>query len=352
MSPQNYENYWQITNAFTNYNGDKFLSALRTCVEFIDENFNSGYTTEKYLLLQLKVQKTLQISAPSVRKSINQLVKFGFINTFLESYHPNSKDYLNAESQKERETILSKIIYSNSSFNRSVTETSHIKEINFLIKTLINKGSLKKEEIIALMLIDIEGHEKDFADFKDLNFYTEKTKEIKFNDRKYNQIGYLNNLLGKLDNLTFVKDVLYFKSDADQIIKDESDNETKKRDSYLHKLYKNQLINESESIYGGSKCVLEKLTYPVLIASHIKPFIDSNSSEEYNPNNGLLLSRTADSLFDLGYISFKDNGCIIFSKQVSKDVSETWKKYSLDNKILNNERKRFLSYHRENKLRN
>ena len=33
-----------------------------------------------------------------------------------------------------------------------------------------------------------------------------------------------------------------------------------------------------------------KLAYPVLIASHIKPFIQSDETEAYDPNNGLLLA--------------------------------------------------------------
>lgn len=57
--------------------------------------------------------------------------------------------------------------------------------------------------------------------------------------------------------------------------------------------------------------MLEKLAYPVLIASHIKPFILSDDTEAYDPNNGLLLSRTLDSLFDLKYISFDDEGNMV-----------------------------------------
>ena len=36
MSEQNYENYWSITNAFTNYHSKKFLKTLEICVKFID----------------------------------------------------------------------------------------------------------------------------------------------------------------------------------------------------------------------------------------------------------------------------------------------------------------------------
>ena len=44
------------------------------------------------------------------------------------------------------------------------------------------------------------------------------------------------------------------------------------RDPYLtSNLYKNQLQDECEEIYGNPMCVLETTnSYPVLIASHIK----------------------------------------------------------------------------------
>ncbi len=115
----------------------------------------------------------------------------------------------------------------------------------------------------------------------------------------------------------------------------------------MHRLYKNQLKEECEEIYGRPMCVLERLSYPVLIASHIKPFIESDENEAYDPNNGLLLSKTIDSLFDLKYISFTDEGAILFSKILSKDVKEFWGKYKLENVILTEKRKKYLKFHRE-----
>ena len=34
---QFYEEYWKLTNAFTNYNGRKFLDTLKVCIQFIDD---------------------------------------------------------------------------------------------------------------------------------------------------------------------------------------------------------------------------------------------------------------------------------------------------------------------------
>lgn len=346
MALQNYEDYWKLTNAFTNYNGEKFLKTLNICIDFIDTYSTEKYSEEKYSRLQNKLENALGINLISVRKAINQLIKMGFINPFLVSYHSSSKEYCKARTNKKRNTLLSKIVYSNSSFNRSVKNDSSIRQINFLIQTLIEQGKLSKEEIIALMLVDIESQDDSFLKESELKFYVKEAKKIGFIDRKYNQVGYLYNILGKLNDLIFVNNELYFREDAEKIFGKELLTDTKKRDPYLHRLYKNELKDESEELYGNIQCMLEKLAYPVLIASHIKPFIDSDENEAYDVNNGLLLSRTIDSLFDLKYISFTDEGKMIFSKRIADDVKEFWKDYTLENNILNQERKHYLAYHR------
>ncbi|MEB2777478.1 HNH endonuclease signature motif containing protein [Algoriphagus sp. D3-2-R+10] len=56
--------------------------------------------------------------------------------------------------------------------------------------------------------------------------------------------------------------------------------------------------------------------YRMLVASHIKPWSNSNNTERIDPYNGLLLLPTYDKLFDLGLISFIENGNIIISSQL------------------------------------
>lgn len=348
MPQQNYENYWSLTNAFTKYNiNSKFFKTLKICVDFIDKYNKEEYSETKYERLQGEINAVLPKNDISIRKSINQLVKMGFIQPYLVAYHPLAKEFLNSKTEKKAETLLSKIVYSNASLNRAVNEESNLKELNFLIKSLIEYGRLSKEEITGLMLVDLKEYKGEFITKDDLNEYKEYAIEIDFYERKYNQIGHFCNLLSKLDNLTFVKGDLYFTEDAERIFgEDLKATIAKKRDPYLHRLYKNQLQEECEEIYGNPMCVLEHLSYPVLIASHIKPFIDSDENEAYDPNNGLLLSRTIDSLFDLKYISFKDDGTMIFSKRIAEDVKEFWKDYRLEEDILNEKRKEYLSYHR------
>lgn len=350
MSTQIYEKYWRLTNAFTDYHGEKFISTLKTCVNFIDKYKLEVYSGDKYQRLQLEIQKINPITLISIRKSINQLVKLGFIHTFLTSYNPEAIDYLQAKTNKKREILLSKIVYSNFSANRAVKNEDNNNHLSFLIKTLIDFGNLTKDEIIGLMLVDVNEYIGKSITKEEIELNEYIAIETGFYERKYNQVNHFCNLLGKLDELIFVKDVLYFEEDAKVIFGDDLGKKDTGRDKYLHTLYKNDLKEECEYFYGKPMCVLEKLPYPVLIASHIKPFVESSEEEAYDPNNGLLLSRTIDSLFDLNYISFTDNGQIIFSSKLENEVKEFWKNYTIDEILLNDSRKSYLEYHRS-KLR-
>lgn len=86
-----------------------------------------------------------------------------------------------------------------------------------------------------------------------------------------------------------------------------------------------------------------------LIASHIKPWKKSANHEKIDKYNGLLLLPTYDKLFDLGYISFDDNGKIIISKLLNN-----FDKLNIDHNIIidiKNNNKKYLKYHREEMLK-
>jgi hypothetical protein len=87
-----------------------------------------------------------------------------------------------------------------------------------------------------------------------------------------------------------------------------------------------------------------------LRASHIKPWARCLSgNERIDGNNGLLLSPHADFLFDRGWISFEDNGALLRSDLLPKDVIDH---IGLDLAKGRNcgeffsEQKNYLSYHR------
>ena len=85
-----------------------------------------------------------------------------------------------------------------------------------------------------------------------------------------------------------------------------------------------------------------------LIASHIKPWKDSNNAERLDGNNGLFLSPHVDRLFDGGFISFSKSGQMLVSPQLDSSVLSKWsinpnKKYGK----FNTEQAFFLEYHSE-----
>lgn len=115
----------------------------------------------------------------------------------------------------------------------------------------------------------------------------------------------------------------------------------------LQAFYKDTLFNEFNHC-----CALCGIELPaMLIASHIKPFRDcAHIYEAIDHNNGLLICRNHDYLFDQGYISFNKEGIILISHAL-KSTIDFENKYvvsttsSLDSSLLTNERIKFLEYH-------
>ena len=202
------EKYWSITCAYKDYNGRKFRKALKICIDFIDKHYDEPNSSTKYNNLQKKICQLTKISPISSRKAINQLVKLGFINSQLGSYNSLSKNYIKEKSNKKRNTLLSKIVHINSSFNRSVTNYANENPIKFLINTLNHIGTIRRNELIAIMQSDIKKFPKGFITQKEIKILLDKTKNNNFEKRKYNQIGYLEDLLTKLDGLSYKNKIL------------------------------------------------------------------------------------------------------------------------------------------------
>lgn len=85
----------------------------------------------------------------------------------------------------------------------------------------------------------------------------------------------------------------------------------------------------------------------LLTASHIKPWRECSIEEAIDEYNGILLSPTIDSAFDLGLISFKDNGQILISKSLSKSDAES---LGINSELripkITDKHKEYLAYHR------
>ncbi len=87
-----------------------------------------------------------------------------------------------------------------------------------------------------------------------------------------------------------------------------------------------------------------------LRASHIKPWSQSSDKERVDRSNGLLLTPSADLLFDHGWMSFQNDGRLILADKLPNKVKE---KIGLDLEEGRNcgkftsEQADFLAYHRD-----
>ena len=346
---QKYEDYWYLTLEYTDFNGPQFNNVLRMIVDYIDKyvNISDGMSSKQYGELQSMIEAIYpKKDSASTRKSINQFFKLGFINNEAKGYHHLTKRFLDEKDVEQKRLIYSKIMYDNASFNRSFSRIAEVNEIRFLVKTIDVCGRITKDELMALMFTKIESCSKGYLTPEELKLKFAETVIDKTDKRKYNQRNYLFTICGSLTDVYVKNNEISLNPD---LLIDRRE-KTKTRDPYLQRLYKIELITEVKELYNITmgECVLEHLPYPVLIASHIKPYIECDDKEAFDVNNGLLLSKNLDSLFDLGFISFDNEGTILLSDRLEPKVKDAIKHYQLDEIIYNDIRKNYMEYHREN----
>lgn len=350
---QQYDNYWKLTVEYTDIYDSKFNNTLKIIISFIDNYklYEIPYSRKHYGMLQNIIYNVYEKSdMASVRKSINQFIKLGFVLPLLKGYHPLAKKFLNSSTKEEKRLIFSKIFYESSTFSSSVTnDYTSIREINFLLKTLTYHPNmfLTKKDIIALMVTpNINGILKGYLTADELKEQYKFSETISFEEKKYNQIGYMFNFLNHMDNIISDKDRGVGFIDKTKISIDT------RRDPYLYSVFKTELKNESSKIYGNEICFIKKKPYASLVASHIKDSAVCLKNGEleaaYDSNNGLLLSPDIDAYFDHYLISFDDDGTILINTKKITDASilEELRGYKLDPIIMNMHRKKYMSWHR------
>lgn len=365
-SVEKYESYWRFTAAHLDITGTKFNNCLNIIVIFIDKNMKAlkknaeqGLNFSDSDLYKNLQQQIVEISGfkgtdatLSARKVINQFVKIGFVYPLLIGYHPLVKSFISATNETKKTIIFSKIFYEASSLASDVTlDNRHLKHVNFLLRTLDKNGSLDKKDITALMVTNILNYPNGYLTRNDLDLQYKYAVAIGFDDRKYNQISHLKGYLKRFTDLIYDKDEERFWFANDPAITDRDFGIKYKRDGVKHRIYKEELKEESKMLYGEAVCYLDKRPYKFLIASHIKPCVDclkeDREDQAYDINNGLLLSPTVDSYFDKRDITFTDEGKIVVGSGVADSVRMEFERYSLDKSILNDTRKKYLSYHRK-----
>ncbi|HHQ4786468.1 HNH endonuclease [Aeromonas hydrophila] len=84
----------------------------------------------------------------------------------------------------------------------------------------------------------------------------------------------------------------------------------------------------------------------LLIASHIKPWSESDNAERLDGNNGLLLSPHIDKLFDRGCITFTDAGDLLCAEPSIEQALLQWGiTLPLNIGPFNAKQAAFLKYH-------
>jgi len=78
------------------------------------------------------------------------------------------------------------------------------------------------------------------------------------------------------------------------------------------------LFRDNVLRHWSEKCCVSSMRIKALLrASHIKTWAASSNDERLDPHNGLLLAPNLDAAFDRGFISFADDGAVVFSQAVS-----------------------------------
>lgn len=112
-------------------------------------------------------------------------------------------------------------------------------------------------------------------------------------------------------------------------------------DRYVQALYRKKLV----ASWG---CCMVTGVKVQCKASHIKPRNQcEDQTEKSNVFNGLLLNPVLDSLFDKGWISFEDDGQILFSSKLDADeIQRLGLSSTLKLQIIRSGHRAYLRYHR------
>lgn len=87
----------------------------------------------------------------------------------------------------------------------------------------------------------------------------------------------------------------------------------------------------------------------ILVACHIKPFSAcDNDDERYDSKNGITMTPTYHTLFDLGFISFEDDGTLLVSPFLSNITKQRLYLKDGEKLRLQTGSEKYLQYHRDN----
>ncbi|MEG0314184.1 MAG: HNH endonuclease signature motif containing protein [Erysipelotrichaceae bacterium] len=332
------------------------VTYIKSILCMLDEIENDGFDLKT--TTNLIYQKTKNENFIITITEVETLMQYFFSNKLLKDTSLGYDllplvtiyGHSNYQSNTEALALLSFIIKFNDSIDLMYSNNKEY-EIDELEKYFdpITLSLLLK----SLLVIENHNKYKINDNFKD---DYKNLKSIKDDDNLINEIvlsNYLKDLLSKLtiDEYTNVNTGMIHYDRASLITKILPQNgiiKNRENTQYFQSFYKDCLFNDA-----NHQCQICGVDLPVLlIASHIKPYRDcGHIYETVDYNNGLLLCRNHDYLFDQGYVSFNDDGSIIISSEL-KNHSNYEIIYNINDNTklrvdtITHSRKLFLAYHR------
>ena len=208
-------------------------------------------------------------------------------------------------------------------------------EMQYQLSEFRKKRSEKEYSVIGCIILDNVELWEDYIDLTDygLSFPRQVVKYKNFDGES------ISIQINELD------------ADIKEINQNKSIPETEKKVFIDARIGQGKYKRDLEELWKGCS-VTGYLNLNFLIASHIKPWKDSNNNERLDKYNGLLLCPNLDKLFDSGHISFQNNGKIILSKLLDNDDLNSLGIHENMSINIKKENLKYLNFHREKIFKN
>lgn len=184
----------------------------------------------------------------------------------------------------------------------------------------------------------------DIKSYKQLNLYISKAKQLEvFRLRDTKGKGMYSAALFHYQKFLADLAQVDISTDIHQVLSDKTLNETEKSIMVKTRMGQGNFRTQLIKMWGSCSITGYRNTQ-LLMASHIKPWRASNNEERLDKFNGLLLLPNIDKAFDLGFISFDNNGKVLISDYLEKP--EAIGLYENMSFIVKKEHRQYLDYHR------
>lgn len=156
---------------------------------------------------------------------------------------------------------------------------------------------------------------------------------------KATKIVDINKLIENCEDYITLDTLLFVIYDVYKYVPTENIIEEKKKRQYQSK-FRKDLIKKYK------QCIISNDDEDLCEASHIIPFSESDHTQMYDINNGLLLSSTLHKMFDDYLLTINKDGQIILSNNIlNKKSYKNYHKYNGMNIKLNNDTLKNLQIH-------